>query len=71
MTLVSIVDCDKTLLALELVVDLIPMLDVIAEPLAPLDPLHPANTLRKYNEILWLYFGNLRKLLFAANVDVT
>ena len=39
MMLVSIVDCDKTLLALELMVDLSPMLDVIVEPLARLDPL--------------------------------
>ena len=30
----------------------------------------PANTLRKSNVILWLYFGNLRKLL-SANDDVT
>ena len=30
----------------------------------------PANTLRKFNVIIWLYFGNLRKLL-SANVDVT
>ena len=37
--LVSIVDCDKTLLALELVVDLSPMLDAIAEPIALLDSL--------------------------------
>ena len=39
MMLVSIVDCDKTLLALELMVDLSPMFDVIVEPLARLDPL--------------------------------
>ena len=38
MTLVSIVNCDKTLLALELVVDLSPMRDAIVEPLALLDP---------------------------------
>ena len=31
---------------------------------------NPANTLRKSNVILRLYFGNLRKLL-SANVDVT
>ena len=31
---------------------------------------NPANTLRKSNVILSLYFGNLRKLL-SANVDVT
>ena len=37
--LVSVVDCDKTLLALELVIDLSPMLDAIAEPLALLDSL--------------------------------
>ena len=30
----------------------------------------PANTLHKSNVILWLYFGNLRKLL-SSNVDVT
>ena len=30
----------------------------------------PANTVRKSNVILWLYFGNLHKLL-PANVDVT
>ena len=30
----------------------------------------PANTLRKSNVILKLYFGNLRKLL-SANADVT
>ena len=30
----------------------------------------PANTIRKSNVILWLYFGNLRKLL-SANVGVT
>ena len=39
MVLVSIADCDKTLLALELVVDLSPMLDAIVEPLVLLDPL--------------------------------
>ena len=37
--LVSIVDCDKTLLALEFVVDLSPMLDTLAETLALLDSL--------------------------------
>ena len=37
MILVSIADCDKTLLALELVTDLSPMLDAIVEPLALLD----------------------------------
>ena len=31
---------------------------------------NPANTLRKSNVLLWLYFSNLRKLL-SANVDVT
>ena len=31
---------------------------------------NPANTLRKSNVILQLYFGNLCKLL-SANVDVT
>ena len=31
---------------------------------------NPANTIRKSNVILRLYFGNLRKLL-SANVDVT
>ena len=31
---------------------------------------YPANTLCKSNVILWLYFGNLRRLLYA-NVDVT
>ena len=31
---------------------------------------YPANTLRKPNVILGLYFGNLRKLV-SANVDVT
>ena len=30
----------------------------------------PANTLPKFNVILWLYFGNLSKLL-SASVDVT
>ena len=39
MMLVSIVDCDKTLLALELVVDLSPMLDFIVEELSLLNPL--------------------------------
>ena len=39
MMLVSIVDCKKILLALELMVDLSPMLDVIIEPLALLGPL--------------------------------
>ena len=39
MMLVSIVDCDKTLLARELVVDLSPMLDAIVEPPALLGPL--------------------------------
>ena len=34
------------------------------------DTTFPANTLRNSNVILWLYFGNLRKLLYA-NVDVT
>ena len=38
MTLVSIVNCDKTLLALELVVDLSPMRDAVVEPLALIDP---------------------------------
>ena len=37
--LVSMVDCDKTLLALELVVELSTVLDAIVEPLALLDPL--------------------------------
>ena len=37
--LVSIVDCDKTLLALEHVVELSPMLDAIVESLALLDPI--------------------------------
>ena len=37
--LASIYDCDKTLLALKLVVDLSPMLNVIVELLALLDPL--------------------------------
>ena len=37
--LVSIIDCKKILLALELMVDLSPMLDVIIEPLALLGPL--------------------------------
>ena len=31
---------------------------------------YPANALRKSHLILWLYFGNLRKLLFAK-VDIT
>ena len=39
MMLVSIVDCDKNLLALELVVDLSPMLDFIVEELSLLNPL--------------------------------
>ena len=39
MMLVSIVDCDKTLLAFELVVDLSPMLDATGQPLALLNPL--------------------------------
>ena len=30
----------------------------------------PINTLRKSNVILWLYFGNLRKLL-SGDADVT
>ena len=33
----------------------------------PILTFNPANTLRKSNVILWLYFGNLRKLL-SANV---
>ena len=33
------------------------------------DP-NSANTLRKSNVILWLYFGNLSKFL-SANVNVT
>ena len=37
--LVSIVDCDKSLLALEVVIDLLPMLNAIVEPLVLLDPL--------------------------------
>ena len=37
--LISIVDSDKTLLALKLLVDSSPMFDVIVEPLAWLDPL--------------------------------
>ena len=37
--LVSIVDCDQTLLAFELVVDLSPMLDATGQPLALLNPL--------------------------------
>ena len=37
--LVSIINCDKTLLAPELVVDLSPMPDAIVQPLALLDPL--------------------------------
>ena len=39
MMLVSIVDYDKTLLALELVVDISPMLDAVVEPFGLLDPL--------------------------------
>ena len=39
MMLVSIINCDKTLLAPELVVDLSPMPDAIVQPLALLDPL--------------------------------
>ena len=39
MMLVSIVYCEKTLLALELVVDLSPRLDAIVEPLAILNSL--------------------------------
>ena len=37
--LVSIVDCDKTLLAFELVIDLSPVLDATVQPLALLNPL--------------------------------
>ena len=37
--IVSIVDCDKTLLALEHVIELSPMLNAIVEPLALLDPI--------------------------------
>ena len=38
--------------------------------LAAISITNPAITLRKSNVILWLYFGNLPKLL-SANVDVT
>ena len=37
--LISVVDCEKTLLVLELAVDLSPMLDAIVEPLSLLDSL--------------------------------
>ena len=39
MMLVSIVDCDKTLLAFELMADLSPMFDAIVQPIALLNPL--------------------------------
>ena len=34
------------------------------------DDSYPVNTLRKSNVILWLYFSNLRKLLFLLTLMV-